>query len=91
MDAALHSARVTRDRRQIRHEAQLDDLPEGVFILWNNRPHLLGSASIHPYTPEGYEPPLKRPSGPAAVLTPAPSVTALRHGYKPQLHQSASV
>lgn len=91
MDTALHPARVRRDRTQVRHEARAEDLPPGTFILWHDRPHLVTEDSVSPYTPDGYGPNLTRPSGPVTVMTPAPTVAALAGGYRPALHQSATV
>lgn len=91
MDAALHPARVRRDRTQVRHEARAEDLPPGTFIHWHDRPHLVMDDGVSPYTPDGYGPHLMRPSGPVTVLTPAPTVAALAGGYRPALHQSATV
>ena len=42
MDAALHAARVAPDKTQLRHSARLGTLPAGTFVLWHDRPHLVG-------------------------------------------------
>ncbi len=89
IDRALHKARVTRDRRQLRHQAPLPGLPQGTFVLWQDRPHLIGPAGLHPYAPAGYGPALPMPQTTVTVLTPAPMVAALRAGYAPALHPSA--
>lgn len=90
MDACLHKARVRRDRSQVRHAAVADSLPEGAFLLWQDRPHLVTARGIHPYSPEGYGAPLTRPEGMVTVLTPEPTIAVLRHGFRPELHQSAT-
>ena len=90
MDACLHKARVRRDRSQVRHAAVADSLPEGAFLLWQDRPHLVTARGIHPYSPEGYGAPLTRPEGTVTVLTPEPTIAVLRHGFRPELHQSAT-
>lgn len=91
MDAALHEARIIpRLRAQRRHEADLTDLPEGTFILWEGRPALILDDRLLPWAPPGYGPPVPRPaSGRVTVLTPAPTVATLRAGYRPALHPSA--
>ena len=89
IDRLLHGARVTRDRRQLRHAAPFAALPEGAFVLWQDRPHLVTARGLHPYAPAGYGAPLPRPRGQATVLTPAPVVAALAAGYAPLLHPSA--
>ena len=90
MDACLHKARVRRDRSQVRHAAVADSLPEGAFLLWQDRPHLVTARGIHPYSPLGYGAPLTRPEGTVTVLTPEPTIAVLRHGFRPELHQSAT-
>lgn len=90
IDDILHAARVTPDRRQQRHTAPATDLPDGSFLLHDGAPHLVMGDGIHPFTPAGYAPPLRRPEGPVTVLTPAPTIRVLAAGYRPQLHQSAT-
>lgn len=89
MDRTLHRARVSRDRRQRRHEAPAAGLPDGTFILWNNAPHLLTGQGARRFRPDGYALPFSRPDGPVTVLTPAPMVVALAAGYRPILHATA--
>lgn len=89
MDRALHVARVTRMRAQVRHEAALEGLPDGAFILWRAVPHLVAGDCLLPYRPEGYGNPVARRRGIVTVLTPSPTVAALRAGYAPVLHPSA--
>ncbi|MBO6602886.1 MULTISPECIES: hypothetical protein [Paracoccaceae] len=88
MDGALHKARVTRNRAQIRHEAESADLPDFAFILWKDRAHLVRGDHMHPYDPKGYGHPVPRPGGPVTVLTPAPTRAVLAAGYMPVLHPS---
>ena len=90
MDTALHKARVTRTRHQIRHEGDFGTLPDGTFVLHDARPCLVRGKHLLPYAPTGYGRPEQRPSGKVTILTPAPSVTALRGGFSPILHPSAT-
>ncbi|MGQ0563604.1 MAG: hypothetical protein ACT4OK_00850 [Gemmobacter sp.] len=89
IDRALHAARVTRDRRQVRHQSPLDALPDGTFILWKGTPHLVRARQMHPFTPAAYLPPLPRPDASVTVLTPAPMVATLAAGYAPLMHPTA--
>ncbi len=93
MDRALHSARVdplTRGQRSF--AAKLAELPDGVFVRdAAPEPALLWRGALHPYLGERYGAP--RPADPAsvvAVLTPAPSVAAVRAGYMPAVQIDAS-
>jgi hypothetical protein len=93
IDEALHEARVTRDRRQIRITARVDDLPDGAFVIIKDRPDaawLIWHRSLHRWSHEGYSE--CRPVTSVdrvRVLTPAPSLRVLAAGYRPGVHPSA--
>ncbi|PWK61092.1 hypothetical protein [Roseicyclus mahoneyensis] len=90
MDRRLHGARVTRNRAQFRHQAEAQALPDGVFVLWRDRPHLLVGAQALPFDVNGYGPAQPRPPGPVTILTPRPTVAVLAAGYKADIHPSAA-
>lgn len=85
MDAALHQARLDRDRQQRRFLADPGSLPDGSFVLIGARPHLISAGLALPYAPQGYEPGRVCPTGPVFVLTPRPTVDVLNAGYQPIL------
>ncbi len=87
LDRLLHAARaIPRRFVQRRHTASIRDLPDGVFILSGDRPSLVHGDSLRPFTPAGYGAPRLRPDqGKVTVLTPEPSIEALRNGYQPVL------
>lgn len=91
IDRTLHAARVTRDRRQVRHETRLSVLPAGTFVLWQGQPHLVRQDHLRPFTPAAYGAPLPRPDASVTVLTPAPMVASLDAGYAVLMHPSAEV
>lgn len=91
VDARLHTDRVDQQRRQRRHDAGLDGLPDGCFVLLPDdpRPLLVWGAGLHPWSHGGYGPPLQRPAGATvSVITPASTVAALAAGYVPVVHPS---
>jgi hypothetical protein len=95
VDAQLHLERVDERTRAHRlHEAPLDGLPDGTFVLHDGAPHLVRGAALLPWTPAGYGAPLARtPGRPAEVITPSSLVAVLRAGWSgvvPLLHPSAS-
>lgn len=91
IDRALHAARISRGRCQLRHRADLGALPDGAFILDSAGPMLVLGDALVPFAPAGYGPAVRRPArGLATVLTPAPTVAVLRQGYRPVLHPSAA-
>ncbi|MFD1508988.1 hypothetical protein [Lacimonas salitolerans] len=89
LDRALHRARVTRTRQQMRHESDAATLPAGTFILHEGQPHLVADRQIYHYTPDGYRPEATKPTGPVTVLTPRPTVALLAAGYWPVMHPNA--
>ena len=82
MDAVLHEARLD-GRGQRRHRAALEGLPDGVFVQVGGQAHLVRGAEIWSYVPAGYGRPFPRFQGEVTVLTPEPTVAALRAGYVP--------
>lgn len=94
MDRALHAARVEpRTRRQVRHAAPLDDLPDGAFVrLPGEAPAFLVLGDrLLPFSFAGYGTPRPRPRGATAeVATPRPTLAVLAAGYRPVLHPTAA-
>lgn len=84
-DQVLHRARVKRNRMQVRFEMTVDALPDGAFILWQNRPHLLMSDQIYPWDKGRYGLPIARPSEAVTVLTPEPTIAVLASGFDPDI------
>jgi hypothetical protein len=94
IDAQLHGERVAPETRgQLRHEAPLDELPDGAFVLEEDAPHLVLGAELLRWTPSGYAE--GRPRGTdrkALLITPPSLVAVLRAGWQPLvplLHPSA--
>lgn len=90
LDRMLHRDRVTRKREQVRFEALVEALPDGVMILYRKHPHLVLRGSLLRYTPEGYAERIARPEGMVTVLTPRCTVATMSMGYVPELHSSSS-
>ncbi len=94
IDAQLHGERVAPGTRTQRcHDAQLDELPDGAFVLREGSPFLVLGPHLLRWTAAGYAAPASRPSGERAVLITPPSlVSVLRAGWDPVvplLHPSA--
>jgi hypothetical protein len=94
MDLQLHGERVAAGARaQRHHEATLDDLPDGAFVLRDGAPWLVRGGELLEWTPAGYAARVPRPSGePATVITPPSLVAVLRAGWQgvvPLVHPSA--
>jgi len=89
IDAALHAARVGRDRSKVTFDAATETLPDGTMIRTETGPALLLGRKALPWTPGGYGESRPRPAGMAAVLTPAPTVALFRAGLRPAIHPTA--
>lgn len=85
-DANLHSARaVARTFRQNRPMQAAEELPDATFILTVHGPTILIEDMGLPFVASGYTSPVKRPQGAHPVLTPAPTLLALKNGFRPHL------
>lgn len=84
-------ALLAASRRAARSTARAAELPDGVFIDLGGRDlRLVWRGDIHRWTPGGYIDPLPvSAAGEVAVVTPALTVAALRHGYPVQVHPTA--
>ena len=96
MDEQLHAERVDPDTGgQRRHRMPFSELPDGTFVLLDDRPWLVLGDGLREWTPAGYVAErLARPrSGTALVLTPPSLVEVLRaggdEGAVPLIHPSA--
>jgi hypothetical protein len=87
LDGVLHPQRLGP-----RFRAPLDTLPDGTFVAPgpDPRPHLVLGGALLPWAPEGYGARFSPAPSVVEVLTPQSIVNALRAGYRPALHPSAS-
>jgi hypothetical protein len=94
LDAQLHEERVDPETRaHRRHDAMLDSMPDGAFVLHEGEPYLVLGSGLLPWTPAGYGPPEPRPARRRCrLITPPSVVSILRAGWEPLvpfLHPSA--
>jgi hypothetical protein len=93
IDARLHAERLD-GRTQRHHDAALDDLPDGAYVLRDGAPWLVLGDALRRWSPGGYDARVDRPAGERAVLVTPPSLVAvLRAGWQgdvPLLHDSAT-
>jgi hypothetical protein len=85
MDGQLHTERVVPETRaQLRHQARLDELPDGSFVHREGAPWLVLGEQLLRWTPAGYAERRARPAdGYAVVITPPSLVGVLRAGWEP--------
>lgn len=85
-DTHQHAARaIPRSFGQRRHRTEVNTLPDGTFILTDTGPALFWQDGLHPFAPDGYAAPQNKPYGTVTVLTPEPTLNALREGYLPNV------
>jgi hypothetical protein len=95
VDAQLHDERLDPETRtQRRHRAQLDELPDGVFVLEAGAPWLVLGSQLLAWTPAGYAARRPRPTRATVELITPPSLVQVLHsgwhGVVPLLHPSAT-
>jgi hypothetical protein len=94
LDAQLHAERLDGSARRL-HDAALDALPDGAFVLEGGTPRLVLGAALLTWTPAGYTARSPRPRGARVrLITPPSLVAALHAGWEPLvplLHPSARV
>ena len=85
IDLQLHGERVAPGTRaQLHHRAELDDLPDGAFVVRDGEPWLVRGSQLLRWTPAGYAERIARPPSTAAVVVTPPSLVAvLRSGWEP--------
>lgn len=85
LDKHLSQARSAPSLR-----APVQSLPDGAFVdLGEGDFRIVWQGALHRWTPEGYRDPVPMKSagsGEASLLTPGPSLAALRNGYRPVMH-----
>jgi hypothetical protein len=87
IDNALHRERIDQNGRKVTYQSPINDLPDGTFIIWHDRPHLLWAGMLRLWTHNGYGEPIPKPTNqPVIVLTPSSTVQALGQGYRPVIH-----
>ena len=96
IDAQLHAERVVvGSTNRLLHDAELDELPDGAFVLYRGTPHLVLGSHLLSWTPAGYAGGVSRPpSQRVQLVTPPSLVFVLSAGWEPLvplLHPSTGV
>jgi hypothetical protein len=95
IDARLHAERVDpRTRGHLLHEAPLDELPDGAYVLRDGRPFLVIGGELLRWTSAGYDVRVPRPArARTTLITPPSLVEVLLAGWRPLVplfHPTAS-
>jgi hypothetical protein len=94
IDVRLHAERIdaSTPRRRRLHVAAVEHLPDGAFVVHDERPKVVLGDLLRAWSPSGYLDPERRPRGTAPLITPPSLVAILRAGWSssvPFLHPSA--
>jgi hypothetical protein len=93
IDDRLHAERVGPDRSRRVFMANIDELPDGVFVSLDDSGRgacLIRGDDLFAWSPGGYTGRRPRPRGEqVSVLTPRSTVAVIRSGYVPEVHHSA--
>ena len=82
IDKILHNERIDNNNAKVTYEADINTLPDGIFIEWDGKPWVILKGSILPWTAAGYGDKVPFPvMGKVKVLTPKSTVNAFRAGY----------
>ena len=74
--------------RRVTHPVPWPELPEGAFVLFEQRFAVLVDGALTTWSTDGYGDRLRRPlRGTATVLTPPATLAALRAGYPVQIDE----
>ena len=71
------------------HRRSLETLPDGAFIVLDDKPYALRANRLLRWTPSGYTNSRPRTRGRVDVLTPPSILAVLKAGYLPGWHPSA--
>jgi hypothetical protein len=86
IDDILHQERMDDNNTKVTYEENVDAIPNGTFVLIDNKPYLVFGKNIYLWTPFGYEKGMALPNvEKLTVLTPRSIVNTFRAGYLPQI------
>jgi hypothetical protein len=86
IDDILHQERMDDNNTKVTYEENIDAIPNGTFVLIDNKPYLVFGKNIYLWTPFGYEKGMALPNAEKlTVLTPRSVVNTFRAGYLPQI------
>jgi len=88
MDLVLHAERLDGRAKRV-HRRKIDGLPDGAFIVLDDKAHGVHGNFLLRWTPNGYDARRRRPGAVTVdVLTPPAILAVLAAGYRPQWHSS---
>lgn len=86
IDNILHKERIDHSKIKVTYEKDVEELPDGSFVLFDNKPYLILGQKIYLWSLFGYDKTsvLSIPDK-LRILTPKSIVNTFRAGYVPQI------
>lgn len=86
IDDILHKERIDRGKAKVTYEENIEELPDGAFVLFDNKPYLILDQKMYLWSPFGYDKTnvLSIPDR-LTIITPRSIVNNFRAGYLPQI------
>lgn len=86
IDEILHSERIDRNGSKMSYTGDIQDLPDGSFVIYEDKPAVIAHTLIFHWSPFGYDQGITLPkAGKVTVLTPKSVIKTFRAGYVPQI------
>ena len=86
IDDIIHAERMAADKSKVTFKENPQKLPDGTFVLYNDKRYLINQHKMYLWTPFGYEAGINLyAANKVEVLTPASIVNAFASGYIPQM------
>jgi hypothetical protein len=90
IDRQLHRERLAGPRIKRTYRANLGDLPDGAYVVIDDRAWLVWGDTLLAWSPHGYgERRARLKNEEVGVLTPRSAVAVLAAGYRAAVHPSA--
>lgn len=82
IDDIIHKERVAKDKSKVTYQAPIESLPNGTFIMYDDKPYLVCDKQLYAWSPAGYAAAIALPGvNNVAVLTPRSFVNMFTNGY----------
>lgn len=86
IDDIIHKERIAKDKLKVTYKAGITSLPNGTFIMYDEKPYLILDKQLYAWNPPGYAAPVALPEvKDVTVLTPRSFVNMFSAGYIPQM------
>ena len=86
IDDILHKERIDRSKTKVTYNGNVEELPDGSFVLFDGKSYLILDQKMYLWSPFGYDKTNVLPMPDRlTILTPRSIINAFRVGYLPQI------